>query len=123
MKCTIIGIAAALFGIVLGDWLALSRDRRREFNAVTEQLFKTLASAIDSGHFGGYPTVEHPRLIEPYILRWKRRAFRRAVKEYETAKQGTGTYEPVSGIFTVDQVGVEHLVSCAKRLLHYLSRR
>ena len=46
-----------------------------------------------------------------------------AVGKYENAKQDISTYDTATGVATINEENLRHLISCAKKLFSYVKRR
>lgn len=111
-------------GLLLGNWLAIGRDKRKEFNDISEDGFVALSKQIDAINNGtAGNSVGDLLLVESYIPLYSRWMFRRVVKSYRDAHRELGTHFPDKSTFVFNQVKLDHLGSCARKLQPYLKRR
>jgi hypothetical protein len=113
-------------GLLLGHWLALGRDKRKEFNAITEEDYLFLHQEWQAGLEGkSYSRGElgDLALAECYFGRIKRRRFRACEERYRQAREHR--YKPrANGMgVDIDPEGMAHATRCTKDLLRYLKRR
>ena len=119
-----LSVVTFVIGLVVGNKQAIGRDRRKEFNEVSETAFVGLnkqLAFIAAGHQG--ERAGDFLLVEAYIPFYKRSLFRMHVKRYNAALQGVSTYQVETSTVTVDQVKLKHLARCTRNLLSYLRRR
>jgi len=119
----VVDILVFFLGLFIGNRLNIGRDKRKEFNDLSMQLFIDINKHIALGENGLHANTGGWRLIEPYIPIYKRHSFRRAVNRYEEAQQNIATYNTATGIATFNKNKVEYHIICAKKLLSYLKRR
>lgn len=112
-----------IIGIIVGNWQAIGRDKRKEFNDLSIDLFTALSNQIKHGRYAVSADTKVCLLIEHYIPVYKRARFRRHVRRYESAQQDISTYDPTSGVATINEENFKHLMSCAKKLFSYVKRR
>lgn len=113
-----------LSGMLLDSWLSVGRDKRKEFNDLTKDIYAALNAQIE-GKSGRVPidTI----YIEPYISIFKRQGFRDRVSEYTNIPYSFGVYDPLTGTGTGTpreaEIEGEMLVQCAKALIPYFYPR
>ena len=120
----LLSVVTFLIGLIVGNKQAIGRDRRKEFNEVSENAFVMLnkqLALIAAGSEG--ESAGDFLLIEAYIPVYERSLFRMHVRRYRAALQGVSTYHVKTGTVTFDQVKLKHLARCTKNLLAYLQRR
>lgn len=104
MQDLTIAIVSALLGGIVGHWLAIGRDRRKEFNEHASALYKDLETQRITLLDGHYPKVLatldfcHVRRM---LSRQKRAQLDSTLRDYEVAKETCGEY--VNGIYVLQQ--------------------
>lgn len=84
----LINFLTFLLGLLLGNWLAIGRDRRREFNEAAQPLREWLLSEIDSP--SAYRERPSPIEIDTFVscLSWWRRGrFRAALERQDQVRR------------------------------------
>ena len=97
-------------GLLIGNWLAIGRDRRKEFNEVSEPIRHSLLmqiSRIDKGDFVYQQTVERSDFVCLGMFIGERRkvAYELAVKEYFDSFTKSG-HRTNSGSWEIDDLSV-----------------
>jgi hypothetical protein len=120
----ILSLACFFIGLYIGNKLAIGRDRRKEFNKISENAFITLNKQIEHLKFGSPgQCINDFLLIDSYVPFYKRWFFRKHVKNYKEAQQDLSIFDLKTGSATFNQEKMAQLSSSAKALLCYLSRR
>lgn len=120
----VLGLVTFLIGLYFGNKQAIRRDRRKEFNEVSEDAFVALNKQIEQIKYGlPGQSVSDFLLLYNYVPFYKRWLFRRHVKRYKNAQQGLSAYHVESGTAAFNQQKMDQLNSSAKALLCYLTRR
>lgn len=123
-----LNIVCTLIGFLLGNRLAIGRDKRNEWNALVAPIHIALLR-IKNGSLIGLPndwemTIS---LMRERLPRLRRRGFDRAVEEYEKSRSGENQneYKPEIGGFSeggpYKDLGL--IARAAVRLLKYLKPR
>ena len=114
-------IATLVIGFVSGMRTTLYADRRKEFNEIVNPLYFRMKSQIGAGVIA----VDDfdPDVIEPYIIWWKRRRFRKSAEKYKNSKCGVGEYHVETSSVIVDEAAKVEMLKCAADVLHYLKPR
>lgn len=120
----ILGLGTFLVGLYFGNTQAIARDRRKEFNELSEEAFVALNKQIEQIKHGlPGQSVGDLLLINSYFPFYKRWLFRRHIEKYKNAQEGLSTYHVGNGSVTFNQEKMTQLGSSAKALLCYLKRR
>jgi len=119
------GVLTGLVGFLVGQRFNLWRDKRKEFNERSEDLFISLVKHIEGTSNGTHVDAKTRMLIEPYISLLKRKGFRKTIENYNAARNYIdGTYDPVTGNgLSLNESKFKNYRSCARKLLCYLKRR
>ena len=70
-----------LSGVLIGHWIALGRDKRREFNAIVEPIRRRLVIDLESPP-GRMPNAVELDRLDPYLWPWQRRRLRDAIERH-----------------------------------------
>ncbi|MFZ2405242.1 MAG: hypothetical protein WAW41_08910 [Methylobacter sp.] len=118
-------ILGFLSGMLLDSWLSIGRDKRKEFNDLTKDIYAALNSQIENKSIVRVP-INHI-FIEPYFSIFKQRSFRNKVSKYAGVPCTSGAYDPLTGTVTQTQeeeeIETEMLVQHAKALIPYFYPR
>ena len=117
----IVGLITFLLGLLLGHRLTLWRDRRKEFNNLTNEFYFKLKEIIECGAISNVSI--HADRVERFIPFYKRHRFRKCVKRYEQSQDDVSKYDPAKGSVVVDEAKKLYMFKCAKEVLHYLRPR
>jgi len=114
----VIPIITFVLGGFLGHWLAVVRDKRKEFNEAAQPIRAFLLSQEEAL----YPAENQPSLpewdtFEACLSRRRRQRFLKALKEYREYHTGTGAYG------MVPYPNPEPVHDCVRRLLRFTERR
>lgn len=116
----IVGLITFFLGLILGHRLSLGRDKRKEFNNLTMDTYRILASRIKSNDPEIVPIDVD--VLSHYFCIFRRRCFREAAEQYQCATN-TSDYDPSTGIATKLESAIAEKISHAKTLLAYLEPR
>jgi hypothetical protein len=120
----ILSLITFVVGLVVGNKQAIGRDKRKEFNEVSQDAFVALDKqlrALDAGSQGN--SVGDLLLVESYFPICKRMLFRMRCKQYKNACQGVSEYDVQTSAVSVDPKKLKHLAKCTRKLKSYLRRR
>lgn len=119
-----LGLTTFFIGLYFGNKQAIGRDRRKEFNEISKDVFVTLNKQIEQIKHGlPGECVSDFLLICNYVPFYKRGLFFRHTERYKNAQRGLSTYHMENGSVTFNQEKMAQLGSSAKALLCYLKRR
>jgi len=110
-----------LLGLLLGNWLAINRDRRREFNEAVQPVRKWLLSEIDD------PSAyrQKPNRIEldtfmSCLSWWRRGRFRVHLERQDRARQETTSPNAYNEVSYTNIPGIK---TALRACLRYTERR
>ena len=109
--------AAFFTGLLIGNWLTIGRDKRREFNEVAIVIREFLISARKHPS----PTNRMPTdvQLDAFLIRlpfWKRRGFSKAWTRYKRTRKDGEVRDRIGG---VDFKNRDELRECIDYLLRY----
>ena len=86
----ITNIASLILGIILGNWLAIGRDKRKEFNEVADvvhlKLKKELKNVGETGALVSGPTAKDFENFKRRLPFFKKKNFTKALEKYRVNK-------------------------------------
>ena len=115
-------LATGLIGLLVGNRLAIGRDKRKEFNAIAERITIVLVKARESLS----PSDEWPNKMDIHFFRealpfWRRRCFDAALCAYrQTGGDDNTTEDEYGDISYKDTTIVAHRID---RLLKLTKKR
>jgi hypothetical protein len=110
-----------LLGALVGHYLSIGRDKRREFNAIADPVRIELRRQSRAVHPMNSSSLDFDSIEDQ--LRWcKRAGFRRAVKKYKAARQQH--YLVDSQLGSIDgYTRTDHIEYAIKNLIRRMRRR
>jgi len=119
-----IELAIFALGTLFGNKLAIGRDKRKEFNQLSESSLAALTRQIESIEHGNPGQgLGDLMLLESYMPFYKRGLFRMHVKKYREALNCIGSYDENTATVSFDTEKLSILGRRAKNLRSYLHRR
>lgn len=109
-----------LLGLLVGNRMNLGRDRRKEFNELSKDTYRSLVDRV-KGRRTDKVKVDSI-ILAHYFGPLRRRRFVKAVEKYDNAEDGS-TYDPETGENTLKEEGTEYVVQCANNVAKFLSPR
>jgi len=115
-------LATGLIGLFVGNWLAIGRDKRKEFNAIAERITIVLLNAREQL----YPDAKWPDKIDIHFFRealpfWRRRRFDAALCTYKQAHGDDNTTEDEYG--DISYKDTKLVAHCIDRLLKFTRKK
>lgn len=100
MTTILVSLLTFLLGLILGHWLAIGRDKRKEFNKALEPIRVWLLRAKDSpSPYTEWPSEEELDRFIHYLRPWQRASFQKHLgryKELHHSQQVQDSYGQVS---------------------------
>lgn len=122
-----VGVVGVLVGVIIGNRLALRRDKRREYNAIAEPLFERLENQILVAKKGQFPPDCNSLEVSSFVIlrekipKRKRENFDRALNRYQKAKNECGGYFGPGGSYEFNRP--EILVDSTRELQKFVRPR
>jgi hypothetical protein len=116
-----INLLTFLGGLLLGNWLAIGRDRRREFNDAADGIVaKLIEQKRRMSPSSPPPTSLEIYRVEQLLRPWQRRRFRATMEEYRQARRESGVHDAPGGVVYSDPTRIH---SSIEHILRYLRPR
>lgn len=120
MNALLLNLLTFFLGLLLGNWLAIGRDRRREFNEAVLPIRKWLLTDVDSPS----PYTQWPSAIEidtftACLPAWKRSGFRKAIERHRAAHENQSRNESGS----VRYADVDAVKAALRECMRYTGRK
>jgi hypothetical protein len=124
-----LNLACALIGFLIGNWLAIGRDRRAEFKELVKDIHADLVSIkINPNNILHGAWIITFALIREKLPFWQRKGFDRAVEAYKQSKSTYSSNRKPDGMggfmdgetSAEDRAAISH---AAADLLKYLKPR
>lgn len=119
------GIVGILIGGLVGNRLAMGRDRRKEYNEIANELYERLENQALIAKNGHFPNDANG-LDNASFIAWRRKLSDRqnkrldiAIKEYAAAKQQCGFFE--TGFYQFNKA--EILIEAIRKLQTFVWQR
>lgn len=121
-EIALLNVASLFIGFLIGNYLAIGRDRRREFNALIDPIraklfFERKYPGTDSGLIVGFTFVA----IRERLLFWKRKGFDIAIDNYKKSKGVDNQERDTMGGFSYKDRAI--IVHAIDDLMKYLKPR
>ncbi len=115
-----LSLITGLVGYLIGNRLAIDRDKRREFNDLVDPIRRDLFSVRNcpsSSNLRGAYLITFSLICDKLPF-WKRRGFDRAVKNYEKSKSDENRNPDGMGGFSYKNT--DRIIRAVNDLLKYL---
>jgi len=118
----IISLVTGLIGLLVGNWQAIGRDKRKEFNAIAERITIVLLKARERLS----PRSEWPNKKDIHFFRealpfWRRRRFDAALRAYIQAHGDVKSAEDEYG--DTSYANTSLIAQCIDRLMKLSKKR
>lgn len=122
MTTTLIGLLTFLLGLLLGNWLAVGRDKRKEFNDAVAPIRSWLLMEKDElSPYNKSPSRNEIDLFIHYLKPWQKSPFRRHLVNYRAACHKASYQDEAGQVFYRNDVPEMHQELAS--LLKYVHRR
>ena len=109
-----------LLGLLVGHRLSLGRDRRKEFNELSRETYRTLIHYINTRRIDKVSV--DAAILAPYFSFLARSRFICAVEKYNSAEDGS-EYDTNTGAVTSNEECTDNIVKQARNVAKFLSPR
>ena len=121
MNSVLLHLVTFLVGLLVGNRMAIGRDKRKEFNEAAQPIRAWVLTEME----GPTPYSRRPNTIEidafvSYLPFWKRSGFREAYKREDCARQDAMEQDSCGGVSYKED---NHIKESLNILLRYTERR
>ena len=121
MISVLLNLITFLAGLLVGNRLAIGRDKRKEFNEAAQPIRAWLLSEVEQpSPYSPRPNVVQIDAFVSYLPFWKRSGFREAYKRQDCARQDAMEQNSIGGVSYKDD---NHIKEWLNTLLRYTERR
>jgi hypothetical protein len=122
MTTTLTGLLTFFLGLLLGNWLALGREKRKEFNEAVAPVRSWLLMQRDElSPYNKIPSRDELDLFVHHLSPWQRSSFRRNLENYRAACQRAMYQDEAGQVWYRDDVPeLRDGLAC---LLKYVDRK
>ena len=121
MNSVLLNIITFLVGLLVGNRLAIGRDKRKEFNEAAQPIRAWLLSEVERpSPYSPRPNVVQIDAFVSYLPFWKRSGFRKAYKRQDCARQDAMEQDSYGQVSYKDD---NHIKEWLNALLRYTKRR
>lgn len=121
MNSVLISLLTFLLGLLVGNRLAIDRDKRKEFNEAAQPIRAWLLNeVVHPSPYMHRPNVVQIDTFVSCLPFWKRRSFRKVYKRQDCARQDAVEKDSMGSIFYKDD---SYIKECLNALLPYTEKR
>lgn len=120
-QSVVVGLVTFFLGLILGHRLSLGRDRRKEFNEISQPIRAILMKEKQGPRplIAGLGALDADQL-EFALPYWERRSFRASFIAYQKAKDDAQIRNSIGEVL---YKSTDEIVHCVDRLLRYTRRK
>lgn len=116
-----ISLITFFLGLFLGHWLTLGRDRRKEFNDLSRDTYRSLCKQVKTR--GIEKVAVDIVVLRHYFWPVNRYRFVKAAQRYKDTKHDSGKYDPITEINTPNEKSTDELIKHAGDVSKFLTPR
>jgi len=121
MTTALTGFLTFLLGLLLGNWLAIGRDKRKEFNDAAAPVRGWLLGAKDApSPYDRRPSAQEIDLFIHYLRPWHRSRFMRLLDSHNALHQSMRVQDAAGQVSYSDDADIRHVLT---QLLRYTRPR
>lgn len=123
---SLISLLTFFAGLLLGNRLAIGRDKRKEFNEIAFPLYKKISDYLADEQHNKLPTIDELKEIVHYLPVWKKTGYMTLLDNLkkDLAKDSDAIkYDPVLEEVTIQNGYVSKTATSAASLIKYLKRQ
>lgn len=120
-----LSILTFLLGLILGNRLAIGRDKRKEFNEVAYPVYKKISIYLENSNSAELPKYTELECLSNFMPIWQRYRYQRILLAYKKNLSDlvlSSKYDPINEIATCD-LNAKSLVGKNLELLKKHARR
>jgi hypothetical protein len=121
----LLSLLTFFMGLGIGHWLALGRDKRKEFNEQATDLYSKIYDYIEKDNDYFLPSIKELRMFISYVPFHKRWLFKMSLEKFSDSLQNdknSKTFDPIKGTVTVHPEYVSQTKVLAHKLCNHLKR-
>lgn len=121
MNPILVNLVTFLAGLIIGHWFAIHRDRRKEFNEVTDRIILKLADQAAEPSVYKQVLPDDIYLLGRHFNWWQRKKYNKALDNYEAALSDSNQIENPGKVWAYKNK--EMVVTATRELMKLMHRR
>lgn len=107
MMTGLLSFLTFLLGLLLGNWLAIGRDKRKEFNEAVTPIRGWLLRARDKpSPYDRWPSEQEVDRFIHYLLPWQRSGFKKRLRRYQQLHSTLQIQDSVGQVFYSENLAI-----------------